>query len=515
MSADSKPMIAIAELTIDAARAALTAGSLTAQALTQASLARIAQYNPRYNAIIFLNPEALSEARAIDRRRAAGETWGPLAGIPVVIKDTMDMAGLPTTGGWWLLQATAGGVDLVPATDAPVVARLRAAGAIVLGKTNVPILSHSGTHANDSWAGPTYNAAGREFMPGGSSAGTATAVAASLALVGLGEETGGSIQNPAAAQGLVGVKPTFGLVPTAGVMPLSGLRDVVGPIARTVRDAALTLDVIAGYSPEDPRSSAGIGRTPRGGYTAKFGPRALHGRRIGTYGPGWRDAPLSEETAQLYARALQELAARGAVLVEDPFKGSDFAAIRRSTPRLPDEDERGLESAPYDLHRYFERLGPRAAIKSFAQFAAATAQADPFGPTGVLHYLQDLADFPACLATPQRPPAQPQFIAAKEAYLRVVEQVFAAARLDALVFPQMRREVPALRSNETIATTTVGEINIAGLPAVTVAAGVHRSGAPFGLIFVGRAWSEADLLAFAHDYECATRHRQAPRLSTD
>lgn len=502
----------VVELTIEAAQARLSAGSWTAEALTRASLARVARHNPRYNAIILQNPEALAEARAIDRRRAEGASLAALAGIPVVVKDTIDMAGFPTTAGWRLLYAKTGGVDLMPATDAPVVAQLRAAGAVILGKTNVPVLSHSGTHASDSWAGPTYNAAGRQFMPGGSSAGTATAVAASFALVGLGEETGGSIQNPASAQGLVGVKPTFGLVPAAGVVPLSGLRDVVGPIARTIRDAALMLDVLATYSAEDPRSSAGIGRKPHGGYTAKLGPEALRGRRLGLYGPGWRDAPLSGETRELYARTLQELTARGAILLEDPFQGSGFAAIAENTPGLPEGDERGMESVPYDLQKYFERLGPRAAIRSFAQFFAATAPEDAFGPRGVLHYLANLPDFPPCFAAPTVPPAQPRFVAAKEAYLRLIDAVFERERLDALVFPQMRREVPALHSGEEIATTTVSEINIAGLPGVTVPAGYYRSGAPFSLIFVGRQWSEPDLLAYAYDYERATQHRRPPAL---
>jgi Asp-tRNA(Asn)/Glu-tRNA(Gln) amidotransferase A subunit family amidase len=350
-------------------------------------------------------------------------------------------------------------------------------------------------------------------MPGGSSAGTATAVAASFAIVGLAEETGGSIQNPASAQGLVGIKPSFGLVPTAGVMPLSGLRDVVGPIGRTVRDAALTLDVLAGYSPEDPRSSAGIGHRPQGGYASTLAGDALRGKRIGTYGPGWRDAPLSAEAAELYARAKQELEARGAVMVEDPFRGSGFVDIRRCTPPLAGDDERGLESLPYDLHKYLERLGASAAVKSFAQFAAATAQEDPFGPRGVLHYLPNLPDFQACLAAPWAPPAQPEFVGAKEAYLRVIDAVFERERLDALAFPQMRSEVPPLLGSGSIATTTVSEINIAGVPGVTVPAGEFRSGAPFCLIFVGQLWRESDLLALAYDYELTTQYRRAPRLS--
>ena len=247
-----------------------------------------------------MNPGALDEARASDERRKSGKMLGPLDGVPVVVKDAMDMVGFPTTGGWRLLNSKSGGVDLLPATDAPVVARMREAGAVILGKTNIPVLSATGSHANDSWAGPTYNAAGREFMPGGSSAGTATAVADELCGAWTREETGGSIQNPASAQGLVGVKPTFALVPNVGVLPLSSLRDVVGPIARCVRDAALTLDALAGFTMADPKTIAGVGGN-RQEDTRRISGRTLRGKRIGTYGAGWRNLPLSDEAAALYA----------------------------------------------------------------------------------------------------------------------------------------------------------------------------------------------------------------------
>ena len=503
----------LVELTVETVQAAFAAGTVTAEALTRALLDRIAALNPALNAIVFLNPDALADARASDARRAAGASRGPLDGVPVVIKDPMDMVGFPTTAGWRLLHGASGGVDLMPATDSPVVARMRAAGTVMLGKTNVPVLSHTGSHANDSWAGPTYNAAGRDFLPGGSSAGTATAVAASLAVLGLAEETGGSIQNPASAQGLVGIKPTFALVPNAGVMPLSSNRDVVGPIARCVRDAALCLDVLAGYTAEDPKTVAGVGHRPKGGYASKLDPAALAGKRIGLYGPGWRDLPVSDETAALYGRAKGELAACGAVLVDDPFLGSGFAALR--TPTLPGHefDARGLESVPYDLECYLKRLGPDAALRSFADFAAATAAEDAFAPGGVLAFMPTLPQFAACLADPTRPPDLSEFIAAREAYLRIFEEVVAREKLDALVFPQMRSALGALHGSDTIHETTVSEINIAGLPGVTVPAGAYASGAPFCLIVVGPRWSEADLLAYAYAYEQATRHRRPPAFT--
>ena len=188
------------------------------------------------------------------------------------------------------------GVDLMPATDSPVVTRMRVAGAVLLGNTNLPVLSHTGTHADDSWAGPTLNVAMPSRVPGRSSAGSAAAVAASMAVLGLAEETGGSIQNPASAQVLVGIKPTIGLVPNAGVVPLSGNRDVVRPIARCVRHAALCLDMLAGYTAEDPCR----GRQEAFARLHRQAPQKRAERRaIGLYGAGWRTQPLSAETQAL------------------------------------------------------------------------------------------------------------------------------------------------------------------------------------------------------------------------
>jgi amidase len=496
-------------LTIISIRNGLAAGDFSAEDLTRACLAQIDACNSRYNAIIFVNEAALDTARSIDRRRAAGDALGPLAGVPVVIKDPMDMVGFPTTAGWKLLYSKTGGVDLMPATDAPVVARMRAADAVILGKTNVPVLSHTGSHANDSWAGPTLNVVLEDRAPGGSSAGTAAAVAANMCVVGLAEETGGSIQNPASAHALVGIKPTIGLVPNAGVVPLSGNRDVVGPIARNVTDAALCLDVLVGYSSEDPKTLASVGMIPTGGYTASLSKNGLKGKRIGLYGSGWRDQPLSVETSALYERAQSELTDAGAILVPDPFAGTNFAALREPTSPLPNFDARGMESVAYDLGVYLRRLGPDAALKSFDDFAAATRAEDPFGPGGVLSFLANMPDFRAAMVDPTQAPALPAFIAAKTAYLALFDAVFEQHGLDGLAFPQMREELPGLHSGDTIQETTVGELNIAGLPAITVPAGYYASGAPFEIIFLGKLWSEPTLIAQAFAYEQATLHRKS------
>jgi len=507
-----RPDIDVTEMTVADVQGGYARGSFTCEALTQAFLDRIARHNPRLNAIIFVNPDALADARSIDARRRAGAPLGPLAGVPVVVKDTMDMVGFPSTGGWSLLCSKTGGVDLMPGTDSPVVARLRAAGAIILGKTNVPILSGSGTDANNSWAGPTLNAMAPDRAPGASSAGTATAVAASLAVLGLAEETGGSIQNPSAAQALVGIKPTFALVPNTGVMPLASQRDVVGPIARCVRDAALVLDVLAGFTMEDPKTVAGLGRIPERGYTSLLSDTALQGRRLGLYGLGWRNQPLTPETGALYTLAQQQIAARGAALIADPFARTGFADLRQPTSETNEFDTRGMESVAHDLQNYLRRMGPQAALQSFAEFAEATKAQDAFGRGGLLHDLHRLPGFAEALAHPDVAPPMAEFIAARESYLRIFNATMDSQQLDALVFPHARAELPLLHGNEQIAETTVSEINIAGLPGVTVTAGSYASGAPFSLIFVGRAFSEAALLAFAHDYEQATRHRRAPGL---
>ena len=498
----------LGDLTVAGIREGLASGAFTAEALTSATIAQMRATNGTWNAVIFENDAALETARDIDRRIAAGEPVGALAGVPVVVKDPMDMVGFPSTAGWRLLYSGTGGVDLMPERDSPVVARMRAADAVIIGKTNVPVLSWTGTHANDSWAGPTINPAAPDRVPGGSSAGSAAAVAAHMAVVGLAEETGGSIQNPASAQDLVGLKPTIGLVPNAGVVPLSANRDVVGPVARTVADAAECLTVLAGFTTEDPKTLASVGRIPRGGYAAGLSADGLRGKRLGLYGPGWRRDALSEETARLYERAKDELAAAGAILVDDPFSGTDFASLRQITPGTPFFDGRGLESLPYDMTCYLRRLGPNAALKSWDDFIAATSSEDVLAKGAILGYLHELPDFAPCLADPETPPALPAFTELKRRYLELLDQVFTAHDLDGLVYPQMLNELPELHSGEAVRETTVGELNIAGIPGITVPAGYYASGAPFGLIFLGLQWSEAELLNQAHAYEQATRHRQ-------
>ena len=259
---------------------------------------------------------------------------------------------------------------MVPDDDAAVVTRLREAGAIILGKTNLPDFAGHGTRTESSVAGVTLNPYDVTRIPGGSSGGTATAVNASFAVLGLGSETGGSIQNPAAAQALVGVKPTYGLVPIEGVVPLNGsYADVVGPLAKTVHDAAVALDVLAGPTPEDLATYAAAGHMPENGYAGALDPNALSGRRFGLVGVGWRDTwlPLAEETEAMYREAVAALEARGSETVEDPFLGTGFVELYGERPRVP-------SAAAYDMLNYFLGLGPGAAFHSVEEWEALSGK---------------------------------------------------------------------------------------------------------------------------------------------
>jgi Asp-tRNA(Asn)/Glu-tRNA(Gln) amidotransferase A subunit family amidase len=502
--------IALEELTIADIRAAFDRGDYGAEDLARAYLARIDSYEPFYNAFTFMNPSAIQDARAADQRRQSGRKLSPLDGIPVVVKETMDVAGLPSTAGWGELASAAGGLHLVATVDATVVRRLKTAGAVILGKTNVPRFSDDGARANTSWKGPTYNAVDRRIVPGASSSGTATAVSANFAVAGLAEETGGSIQNPAAAQSLVSVKPTFALVPTSGVVPLAAsTRDVVGPHARTVRDAAMLLDAIAGFSHEDPKTVAAVGRIPRSGYGRALNKRSLRGARAGLYGPGWRGDTLSPETGQLYSVAVKEIQGRGCTVVDDPFARSDFSALADRSVRF---DARGMESMIYDLNQYLARLGPGSHVNS-VNTLLRSVPTNPFAQDELLGaYVKRMPILEGSLADPRVEPDLAPFAALRDEYLRVFDGVMVDHGLDLLVFPQMSAELPGIFGKERYPSTTVSEINIAGLPAVTVPAGRYSNGSPFSLLLVGRLWDDAKLLSYAYDYEQATRHRIKPVL---
>ncbi|MDE2782027.1 MAG: amidase [Gemmatimonadota bacterium] len=496
--------IDVVELTATELQEGYAAGAYTVVEVVQAFLDRIDRYEGHYNSFISMNPDALAIAAGLDEELRTTGPRGPLHGVPVVIKDNLDYAGLVTTAGFNGFSAATEGIDMVPGDDAVSVERLRDAGAVILGKTNMPDFAAHGTRTRSTVAGETLNPYALDRVPGGSSGGTATAVNASFAVLGLGTETGGSIQNPAAAQALVGVKPTFGLVPLEGVVPSDATyRDVVGPLARTVRDAAITLDVIAGPSLEDLASYAGAEHIPESGYEAALSVTALSGKRFGLVGTGWRESflPLAPETEALYREAVQVLEAEGGTVVEDPFAGRGWVELYGERPGVP-------SVGSHDLAVYLRGLGPDAAFHSVEeweelagrQFRGGRGRRLPVAPT----------------ATEEGD--------AFQAWRREMRALFRSVLeddgLDGLFFPQAGEPIrplvedperPDYRPNNH-AELPSNIINDIGLPTVAVPFAYYDDGTPFVLAFIGDLWTDAELIAYAYDIEQATLARVPPML---
>ena len=497
------PAVDVVELNAEEIQAGLAAGDFTSVDLTRAFLARIALYEDRYNAMISINPDALAIAAALDREYREIGPRGPLHGVPVVIKDNFDYAGLVTTAGFSGFSAATGGIDMIPEDDAAAVERLREAGAVILGKTNMPDFAGHGTRTNSSVAGVTLNPYNVDKAPGGSSGGTATAVNASFAVLGLGTETGGSIQNPAAAQALVGVKPTFGLVPLEGIVPINATYiDVAGPLAKTVRDAAVTLDVLAGPTTEDLATYAAVDHIPEGGYAAALRDDALEGKRFGLVGAGWREEflPLAPETEEVYTRAIEVLLDQGAHVVDDPFRGRDFIALYGERPRV--------SVGSHDMFVYFQGLGGGAAFHTVEEWEALTGEEFRGGRAS---------------GAPVRPSATEDGDAFQAWRLQIRERFRSVLKefdLDGLFFPQAGspirdlvedQERPDFNPNNhpELPSNIINEI---GLPVVTVPFDYYEDGTPFVLAFIGDTWTEAELLAYAYDFEQATKARIPPEL---
>jgi len=491
--------IDVVELTVADVQVGLASGRFTAVQLTRAFLERIDAHEELYNAFVSMNPDALSIAAELDAEYAASGPRSPLHGVPVVIKDNIDYAGLVTTAGWEGFSAAHGGVDMVPDRDAVVVERLRAAGAIVIGKTNLPDFAANGTRTRSSVAGRTLNSYAPDRAPGGSSGGTATAVSASFAVLGIGTETGGSIQNPAAAQALVGVKPTFDLVPLDGVFPLDATYlDVVGPLARTVRDAALALDVLSDTSI----------------YAAALGGVSLEGKRFGLVGPGWRSdrIPLDTATERLYRDAVRSVVAMGAEVVRDPFRGTEFARLYARRPTVPQQREQ-------DQGAYLARLGGLSAFHSAEEWERLTGR--EFGPSRDQQRQRDDERRQGRGQGRLDPVVESRrYEAWRSELVALFREVLREHRLDGLLFPQASAPPPPLVADPERPDYEPNDwpeipsniVNDLGAPVVTVPYAYYDDGLPFVLALIGGPGTEADLLAFAYEIEEATRARRAPVL---
>lgn len=474
----------VREKTIDELQAALTSGAVTSRTLALAYLARIRAYDlqgPRINAMIAMNQKVLEIADALDRERAARGPRGPLHGIPIVVKDNFETADMPTTGGTLAL------TGFMTGRDAFQVQRLRNAGAIIIGKTNLHELA-SGITTISSAGGQTRNPYDLARTPGGSSGGTGAAVAASFAASGMGSDTCGSIRIPSANNNLFGLRGTLGLSSRSGIIPLSHTQDIGGPLARTVTDLAIMLDATVGADPADAITQASGGHIPKS-YRDALKPDALKGLRIGVVKNMFGATPEDDEVAAVVRKALAAMQEAGAELEDISLPGLD-EQMRGSS--LIDAEFK------FDLIEYLSRW-PNAPVHSLGE-------------------ILDRGDYSSALETnfkrrhARTSPDTPDVVQARAKrteLLALVTRTMGEQRLDALAYPTLRRKAAIIgepqRGSENCQLSPS-----TGLPAIGMPAGFTDDGVPVGVELMGAAWSEPRLLAVAFAYEQATHPRRPP-----
>jgi amidase len=489
------------EATIDQLQADMAAGRYTARQIAEGYLTRIESIDrsgPTLRSIMETNPDALAIADALDRERRDKGPRGPLHGIPIVLKDNIDTADKMMT--------TAGSLALVgpaPDRDAFLVEPLRAAGAVILGKTNMSEWANfRSTKSTSGWSargGLVKNPYALDRNACGSSSGTGTAISANLAAAGVGTETDGSIVCPSAVTGLVGVKPTLGLVSRSGIVPIAHSQDTAGPMTRTVRDAAILLGAMAGVDPRDAATAASQGRTRD--YTAALDETGLKGARIGVARK--RFFGYSPITDRLIDTAIAQMKERGAVII-DPA----------DVPHAGTYDETELTVLLYefrtDLNAYLAtRKGvPVKTLADLISFNERERERE------MPYFGQELF----VMAEKKGPLTDKVYINALARNRRLsgrlgIDAVVVKHRLDALVMPTLN---PAWTTDLINGDHFLGGSStpaaVAGYPSVTVPAGFAH-GLPVGLSFVGRAWSEPTLLKLAYAFEQATKHRRPPRFA--
>jgi amidase len=487
--------IPLVEATIDGVHTALLQGQLTVRGLVEGYLARIEAYDrsgPSLNAILAINPDAFREADRLDGELARnGRLTGSLHGVPVLVKDQVETAGIATTFGSIALDG------YVPGADAALVTRLKQAGAIVLAKTTLPDFATS-WFSFSSVSGVSRNPYDLERDPGGSSSGTAAALAASLGLVGIGADTGGSIRVPASFTSLVGVRVTPGLVSRRGVSALVEFLDTAGPMARTVRDAALLLDGMVGYDPADEYTAACVVAHPPACYAAQLDASALQGARVGVLRQVFGSPPDHDRAAVngVIERALDVMRGAGASVVDLELPAlDDFMAATALY----------LTHSRHDLDRFLaERPGlPYAAIGDIVRDGR-------YHPA--LEWLKAMSEGPA---TPRDDPAYFEKMAARERFQRAVVHAMARAGVTVLVYPTVqvvaptRTELDAGRWTVEAFPTNTMIASQAGLPAITVPAGATPAGLPVGLEILGLPFDEPAVLKIAYAFEQQSSTQQA------
>jgi amidase len=495
------PASELDELTIADLQQGMASGKFTARSLAERYLARIDavdKHGPSVNSVIEVNPDALSIADTLDQDRKQKGTRGPLHGIPVLIKDNIATADRMMT--------TAGSLALLgshPARDSFVAQQLRAAGAVILGKTNLSEWANiRSSHSTSGWSGRgglTRNPYALDRNACGSSSGSGAAAAANFCAVAVGTETDGSVVCPASANGLVGIKPTLGLVSRSGIIPIAHSQDTAGPMTRTVRDAAILLGVLAGVDPRDSATATSQGKT-QSDYTRFLDPNGLRGARLGV---ARKYCGFHDGVDKLMDDLLAEMKRQGAEIIDPAdlpshgkFDDTEFTVL--------------LYELKTDLNAYLAGLGPAAPVHSLQEIIDFN---DRNRDKEMPYFAQDIF----LKAQAKGPLTDKQYLDALEANHRLsrtegIDAVMDKFNLDAIVAPTAGPAwLTDLVNGDHAGGGSSNAAAVAGYPDITVPAG-FLFGLPVGLSFFGRAWSEPTLLKIAYGFEQAVRARKPPRF---
>ncbi len=489
VGAQNAESFSVIETTIGEIHDALEAGTVTCRELVKTYVLRISTYDksgPAFNSIITINPDALKLAQAVDNANLPRSEWGALHCIPVIIKDLMHTADrMPTTGGNLALNG------MMTPDDATIVAKMKGAGAIILAKSNLDEMAR-GIWGASGLGGQTRNAYDTSVNPSGSSAGTGVSIAANFGTIGIGTDTCGSIRNPSAFGSLVGLRPTYGLNSNAGIIPDAPSSDTVGPMSRTVRDAAILLDVIAGVDPADPATAAAAGQIPET-YTASLDENGLEGARIGVIRKFFATGDEADKVTAVMNAAIAELESMGATIV-DPvnllFADTIVSQGGGTWGRWNYENGDALDA-------YIKGLGDLAPVtyEELREIDSGAPLIFPFPPTGGTNT-----------------PAHLHALWQSTAYTQsAVLSAMGEFDLDALVYPTLSSPPAPIGQFQSGSNCQLSAWS--GFPAITVPAGYTVDGHAVGLELISVPWSEPTLLKFAYAYEQGANHRMPTPLA--
>jgi amidase len=489
-----KPVIGpinLEELTISEIHQAYQNGDFSAEALTQAYLDRINAWDSLTNSISFIHPEALAQARALDEEFAQTGKLRPLHGVPLIVKDNINTIGLPTTAGSLAL------ADFYPESDAFIIQKLKDAGAIILAKSNMAEWAFSPMHSESSTLGTTRNPYHLDHVPAGSSGGTGAAVAANFGTIGLGTDTGNSIRGPSSHNALVGFRTTLGLVSREGIVPLYLRNDVVGPMCRTVEDAARVLQVISGTDQKDPITQKSQGKIPSD-YLQSLQKDGLKNARIGVFRT-LSEANPNPEISALFEKSIGDLRSLGAIVI-DSVEVENFDSLRRN---------QWCPVFKQDLEQFLGDYVKRDTLKTIEDVIRVGTKSE-YAKNGLESFRE--SQLPENM---NQDCGDPFTDLKRIAFREAIEKVMDSLQLDALIYPSWNHP-PALierfqedyrgDNSQVIAPHT-------GQPAFTVPMGFTAEGLPAGLQFLGKMWSEPTLIRLTYAYEQGTLHRRPPLLT--